>query len=294
MTKLAAMCPYLMSNKPFSRQIKQLHPEKDHEKIAFLLSFHCFPWDMEKALEFALFRTFAVPSISRLLVATGEFTKRTRKRYDDTELILYEILENGKASERGKAAIGRMNAMHGRFHIPNQDYLYVLSTFIFEPIRWMDNWGWRPFTSKEKEAIFINYRELARLMGIKDVPDTLSEFESFNMSYEKEHFAFHPHNRLLGQKTLDLLLGFYLPHWLFVPGRHVAFCLMDAPLRKAMGFPDPPRALQLLVRTGLKIRAFGLSIMPERKVPRLGTQRKRDTYPKGYQIPDLGTFNSSK
>jgi len=283
-----------MSNKPFTRQIRRLHPVEDHEKIAFLLSFHCFPWDMEKALEFALFRTFAVPSISRILAATGEFTNRTRKRYDDTELILYEILEHGKDSQRGKAAIERMNAMHGRFKIPNHDYLYVLSTFIFEPIRWMDSWGWRPFRAMEKEAIFVNYRELAKRMGIREVPATLESFESFNLEYEREHFTFHPSNRLLGQKTLDLLLGFYLPKWLFAPGRYIAYCLMDAPLRKAMGFPDPPKFLQFLVSAGLKTRAFILSLLPERKLPRLGTLRKRDTYPEGYEITQLGTFKSGR
>ncbi|SHM93675.1 hypothetical protein SAMN04488057_104449 [Cyclobacterium lianum] len=283
-----------MPTKPFTRQIEGLDPDKDHEKIAFLLSFHCFPWDMEKALEFALFRTFAVPSISRLLAATGEFTSRTRKRYDDTELILYEILENGKESERGRAAIARMNAMHGRFKIPNQDYLYVLSTFVFEPIRWMEKWGWRSFSALEKEAIFTNYRRLAGYMGIVDVPETLDAFEHFNLAYEQQTFTFHPANQLIGTKTLDLLLGFYLPGWLFCPGRYVAYCLMDARLRKAMGFPDPPGVLIRAVHSGLRLRANLLRLLPEIKAPQLGTGRKRETYPNGYRIENLGTFKPVK
>jgi len=36
-----------------------------------------------RALEFALFRTYAVPSISAQLAMTGEFVKRPRKRYDE-------------------------------------------------------------------------------------------------------------------------------------------------------------------------------------------------------------------
>lgn len=279
-----------MKLKPFSKLIESLNPDADYEKIAFLLTFHCFPWDMEKALEFALFRTFAVPSISRLLAATGEFTLRTRKRYDDTELILYEILENGMDSERGMAAIDRMNAMHGRFKIANEDYLYVLSTFIFEPIRWIENFGWRPFTPMEKEAIFNNYKALAQRMHISKVPDCLADFEAFNSHYEKAHFVFHPANREVGMKTLDLLLGFYLPQSLFVLGRPVAFCLMDEPLRRAMGFPSPPRWLVMMVNTSMKLRAKLLRYFPERARPRLGTKVKRSTYPKGYSIDKLGTF----
>jgi len=39
-----------------------------------------------------------------------------------------------------------MNQLHGRFDIANEDFLYVLSTFIFEPIRWNTRFGWRPAT----------------------------------------------------------------------------------------------------------------------------------------------------
>lgn len=282
-----------MKLKPVSQQIEGLDPNYDYEKIAFLLTFHCFPWDMEKALEFALFRTFAVPSISRLLAVTGEFTLRTRKRYDDTELILYEILENGMDSERGMAAIDRMNAMHGRFKIANEDYLYVLSTFIFEPIRWIEKFGWRPFTSMEKEAIYNNYKALAKRMHIRGVPDCMADFEAFNLRYEKAHFVFHPANREVGMKTLDLLLGFYLPRWLFGLGRPVAYCLMDKPLRLAMGFPSPPEWLVKLVNTAMKLRAKLLRHFPEKSRPKLGTKIKRPTYPNGYSIDSLGTMVKS-
>ncbi|MCB0110984.1 MAG: hypothetical protein KDE53_33920, partial [Caldilineaceae bacterium] len=132
--------------KPYSARIAQLNPRHDYHEIVQLLTFHVFPWDIERALEFALFRTYAVPSISGLLAQTGEFTRRPRKRYDDTELILYEILEHGFDSDRGRRALRRMNQMHGRFAITNDDFLYVLSTFIFEPIRWIARFGWRPLT----------------------------------------------------------------------------------------------------------------------------------------------------
>ncbi|SEJ64441.1 hypothetical protein SAMN05192553_10713 [Cyclobacterium xiamenense] len=283
-----------MTIKPYTKAITGLNPRSDYERIAYLLTFHCFPWDMEKALEFALFRTFAVPSVSRLLLATGEFVNRTQKRYDDTELILYEILENGMDSVRGQAAIARMNAMHGRFKISNEEYLYVLSTFIFEPIRWMDQWGWRPFTPIEKEAILINYQELAKRMGIREVPDSLDSFEAFNVAYERAHFSFDPANKIIGNKTLELLLGFYLPEKLFGLGRPIAYCLMDSRLRQAMGYPHPPGLLVFLVKVVMKVRALVTGWIPEPGKPVLGTKRKRSSYPKGYTIEALGTNTPGK
>ena len=146
----------------YTQQIEFLDPRSEYQEIAYLLTCYEFPWDIERSLEFALFRTYAVPSISRLLSKTGEFTRRPRKRYDDTELILAEILENGFDSQRGQAALRRMNQMHARFPISNSDFLYVLSTFIYEPIRWIDQFGWRALTENERLAIFIYYRELGR------------------------------------------------------------------------------------------------------------------------------------
>ena len=87
----------------YAREIAALDAGRDDARIAFLLATCEFPWDTERALEFALFRTDAVPSISGLLAGTGEFERRPRKRYDDTELILAEILENSLDSPRGRA-----------------------------------------------------------------------------------------------------------------------------------------------------------------------------------------------
>ena len=219
-----------------AKEIAALDAERDYERIAFLLSAYEFPWDIERSLEFALFRTYAVPSISDLLARTGEFEQRPRKRYDDTELILSEILENGLDSPRGRAALARMNAMHGRFAIANADMLYVLSTFLFEPIRWLERFGWRTLTDHEKRASLNYYRELGRRMGIDGIPEDLDAFEQLNRDYEAAHFHYAETNRRIGTATLELLLGFYLPRWLYWAGRPVALALMDPPLLAAMGF----------------------------------------------------------
>lgn len=54
-----------------------------------------------------LFRTFGVPSISALLHRTEEFERRAQKRYDDTDIIVSEMMEHGYDSERGRAALAK-------------------------------------------------------------------------------------------------------------------------------------------------------------------------------------------
>ena len=76
---------------------------------------------------------------------------------DDTELIMAEILENGYDSERAKQAFRRMNQMHNRYSISNDDFLYVLTTFIYQPSYWTEKYVWRKPTEIEKQAIFLFY-----------------------------------------------------------------------------------------------------------------------------------------
>ncbi len=273
-------------------RISALDPRRDCREIVFLLSAYVFPWDIEKALEFALFRTYAVPAISGLLCATGEFLQRPRKRYDDTELILAEILENGFDSQRGQAALRRLNEMHGRFRIANADFLYVLSTFIFEPIRWLERYGWRQPRTAERLAFFHYYSELGRRMHIADIPADYPEFERYNIDYERDHFRYAESNEAIGAVTRDLLLSFYMPRFLIPMARPVAHCFMDTPLLHAVGFPTPPRLLRALVSRGMALRGGLIRWLPERRRPHLLTRVRRPTYPDGYQVEKLGTFRS--
>ena len=52
------------------RQIQRLDPVTDFHEIYRITTTHEFPWDMNQALTFALYRTFAVPSIGELLGRT--------------------------------------------------------------------------------------------------------------------------------------------------------------------------------------------------------------------------------
>ena len=126
------------------RHIARLDPERDFEEIYRIVVAHEFPWDMNQALSFALFRTYAVPSIGRLLDETGEFARDTQRRYDDTALLLDEPVRHGLHSDAGRRAIRRINQMHGSYDISQDDLRYVLATFVVTPTRWLADYGWRP------------------------------------------------------------------------------------------------------------------------------------------------------
>ena len=267
-------------------EIRRLDPERDHQRIVYLDVCFEFPWDTTRALEFALYRTYAVPSIGRLLASTGELTRRPQKRYDDTDLILSTICERGYDSTEGRAAIRQMNRIHRRFEIANEDYLYVLSAVTFEPIRWNARFGWRPLLEVERLATFVFWREVGRRMGIRDIPADYQEFERFNVDYERERFAYTDEGRAVGLATRDLFLSWFrAPRGLGAP---VVHALMDERLRRAMGFPEPPRAVVAVVEGALRARSRVAGRLPPRRRPRLRTTRRIRSYPSGYAIEELG------
>ncbi len=262
------------------------------ERTVWRLAHIHFAWDINKALEFALLNTFAVPSISGLLDRTGEFSNRTLKRYDDTAILIREVLSNGLESGRATRAFARINDMHGRFRIANDDFLYVLSTFVFTPIDWLDRFGRRAMTDKEKEDWFLYWREFGRRMGIAGLPADIGAFRSFAKEFEKERFAQAPSNRAVSQPTIDLLLSqYFVPPFLHPAGRAFVTALCAPHLVEALGYPAPSPALRLIAEGVMGLRRTVLSLLPEGARPKHIPFGKQ-TYPEGYTIEELGTFRS--
>ena len=274
------------------KAIQKLDPETDHQRIVFLSTCYDFPFDTTRALEFALFRTFCVPSISALLDRTGEFRSRSQKRYDDTDIIVSELLEWGYESERGKRAIRRMNQLHGRFAIANEDFLYVLSTFIFEPIRWNQRFGWRLLCEQERLGHFYFWREVGRRMNIRDIPASYNAFERFNRDYENTHYRFTEANQRVGAATRELFVSWF-PNVLAPVVRSAIYALLDDRVIDAFGFPQPSRLVRALVSGALRLRGRAAHLMPPRRSARLRTEMRHPTYPDGYVIEHLGPPGAS-
>ncbi len=269
------------------RRIQQLDPITDCCQIVHIMNGYEFPWDITRSLEIALFRTYCVPSISVLLDKTGEFRYRAQKRYDDTGLIMAEIMKSGYDSDRGKEAIRRMNYMHGKFNISNADFLYVLSTFVYEPIRWCDRFGWRQTCEQERLANFYFWREVGVRMQIQNIPETYAEFEQYNLNYEREHFHYSDTNRRVGESTRDLFLSWF-PSFLRPVLKPFVYAMLDERMRDAFGFPHPPQFLTWIAKTSLKMRGKLLRLFPPRKQPSFFTDSPQHSYPNGYQLTDLG------
>jgi hypothetical protein len=269
------------------REIERLDPERDHQRIMHLSFGYEFPWDSVRALEVALYRTYCVPSISALLDRTGEFHRETQRRYDDTAILIAEMCEWGYEEGRGKAALERMNWAHGHYRIANDDFLYVLSTFIYEPVRWIDRFGWRRLCENERRGYYCFWREVGGRMGIRDIPASYEAFAAWSAEYERAQFRFTGTNQRIGAATRDLFASWF-PRFTAPVVHYSIYALLDDSLLAAFGFPRPLPLTRPVIAAALRARGALTGLMPPRRSPHFFTDDRNRTHPKGYAIGELG------
>jgi hypothetical protein len=246
-----------------------------------------FCWDSTRALELALYRTYCVPTVSGLLHRTGEFYRDAQRRYDDTAILVAELCEWGFEKGRGREALDRINWAHGHFTISNDDFLYVLATFVYEPIRWIDRYGWRPTCRNEKLGYYYFWRGVGQRMRIQDIPPTYEAFEAWAQAYERKTFRFTETNQKVGAATRDLFASWY-PRPFAPTVRAAIYALLDDSMLEAFGFPRPVPGARPIISGLLGLRGRIIRWLPPRRTPNFFTGRPNRTHPQGYDIGSLG------
>ncbi len=197
-----------------------------------------------------------------------------------------EIAQHGYDSPRGRQPLRMVNRMHGRHDSSNDDMLSVLSTFVFEPVRWSDTYGWRALSDHERRAGSLHHLEVGRRMGIRGIPP-YGEFERFNRDHEARHYRFAESNRAVAEDNNTRMMGEWFPRPLRPSVRRGFVAGLEPPMRRAFGFPEPRAATVALVRAALRAHGVAERCLPARRVSRLG-RGKNLTYPGGCALSTLG------
>jgi hypothetical protein len=229
------------------------------EKIQNRLSQLEFPFTFEKALQFALFRTYGIPTISKLLVHTSQFSAQSTasKRYADTAVLIAEFLTQPWGSTRWLEGISRMNCIHLEYQkagkISNDDMLYTLAMFAGEPYKWIARYEWRELSTVEKCAVGTWWKGVGEAMNIefkglpghdsgrgwKDGMEWLEELMVWTESYEAGVMLPDDKSAQVAEQTVAILL-WTLPSSMKPFGRNVVSSLMDDRLRAAMKIAPSP------------------------------------------------------
>lgn len=243
----------VMHNPAVKAEIAALDPVRDCQRIVQLLVQYEFAWDITRSLEIALFYTYGSASVSRLLDRTGEFAKHGQKRYDDTRLLIAHFMDSGWDGPVGSAALARMNKTHAHYTIANDDFLFVLWTFIDFPIRWSKQFGPRAFTSHEQLAWFNFWCEIGRRMGLTSLPVNKADFDQWVNNYCVQHFVYTEANKRVADATLAILQGWVPATMRGMVGPVVYSFFADDPrFLAAIGAKAPNAVISKTVLSSLK------------------------------------------
>ena len=230
---------------------------KEAHDILQVMSDLEFPALFEKALQFALFRTYGIPTISDLLVKTTQLsaTKNVAKRYADTAIILTDMYAADPDSEKCYEAYARLNYLHGHYikqgKISNDDLLYTLSLFLNQPVEWINRYEWRQLSDLEVCALGVFHKAMGDGMqisyevlpsystGWKDGLHFYRELDTWSKEYERQYMVPHRKNYDTAVETRKLLLSTY-PDLLKGVLTKVVSAPLDDRLREAIMFERAP------------------------------------------------------
>ncbi|KAI4525504.1 hypothetical protein K525DRAFT_251946 [Schizophyllum commune Loenen D] len=297
--------------------VNTLTPAEAQEIVQLSLGYDMH-YLMVQALSFALFKTYGIPSISKLLLSTKQLTTRENisRRIADTGLMIgswtscpingrYPSSAKEEGSSRAKEcpsgmakegcdpramiSIARMNWIHSKYDISNDDFLYTLSLFLFEPLTWAEKYGWRPCAELEKYAWFVYWVEIGKLMDIKDIPPTFDELKTWSEAYEEKHMVPATSNYEVARHTTDEML-FHLPEVFGIKDFEPQPWYMHALLRTLLGFMAFVQKHLLLPR-----RTMGSLIALDLPAINANTGKVERTHPPWFQprpwyMPDPGNW----
>ena len=84
----------------------------------------------------------------------------------------------------------------------------------------MARYARRPMVEQEKLALFSFWRAVGQRMHIQQIPESMSEFERFNVEYEQKNFQYTDGGHRVASATRDMFLGWVLPK----PLRRLMWC----------------------------------------------------------------------
>ncbi len=209
---------------------------------------HEFSAEIFAGFQLAFMRPFAVPHMADVLAASGSMKRDAERRAYRTGLMMYEVIDGRLTSPRARRVISQINRAHAGFTINDNDFAFVLDSFIVVPTRHIDRMGWRKTTGHERGATWRFYVRLSELMNIASPPTCFEHAVDRFDAYESQHVQSSDTTLELGAQTLAVMKN-RLP----VAARRVAPTLFsaqldDPPVAKALGLPKAPATLTTGIR----------------------------------------------
>lgn len=187
----------------------------------------------------ALIRTMAVGDLVKAFYGHSQLVAQTHARLARTRQTLRDLIWHGFESPEGEAALARLRQAHRHVVAAPEDYAYVLSVFVLEPLRWNDAVGGPALSADELSLLLGFWRRVGEAMAIPHIPDTLAAWRAFQASYERERWRYTDEGRRLASMCLNEVVTLSLPWGTRSLFRQLMRVTMDPSLRELLKLSAP-------------------------------------------------------
>ncbi|KAI6783930.1 uncharacterized protein J7T54_001806 [Emericellopsis cladophorae] len=252
------------------------------QAIARNMYYWEFPLFYDVSLRIALFRTYTVENVARVLANYSDLKdlKTSSKRYEDTAILYGCFAHYDPASDEFLKAVARMNYLHSPYvksgKILDEDFLYVLWASMAAPVSFVSMYEWRSLTPMEHAAQGTLWKHIGDLMGIDynkvmgkdkwaDGIEFMDEVTEWASGYEDKYMKPLPEVRRIGSVLMELLAGAY-PKFAKSTVDVGVKVLMGERMRHAFGLSTPGLLQTHLVYSALFFRQL---VMRHFTLPRM-------------------------
>jgi hypothetical protein len=236
------------------RRIAALDPVEDNEEAARLTFevLHGDPIIVHAAYLIGFSRQVAVPEIARVIYQGGKNLRDVARRTDDTLALFGTFLHFGHSSTQGRAAIARMEQIHARFEITDEQKRYTLATLIFEGERIGRQLGSDLLTAHQREASWCFWRGVAEQMPLGGLPPTADELWRWMIEYERDQWRYTDEGRQVVDRFFEDWARRWFPRRARSLARRTLLALMDDDLRAVLRLENPSRPVKGLLRASAR------------------------------------------
>lgn len=170
----------------------------------------------------AVLKAYSIPSIASKVSGTGD--------QSPTSLILSESLYSDLSEE---------------------ELRYLVCLIAVEPVRWVDVYGYRKLSKKERQSQFLMWYSIGQRMGVSAIPESLEIMTKCVKDFEERFQNHHPRSPQLAKAATDLFLSHLpIPTVIKPLATTMLHSLLDKDLQKSLKI-QPSQWLLKLITEGL-------------------------------------------
>lgn len=221
---------------------------KMKENEIYEIYYRRYPYPFRFGSYHAILRSLTIATLVERLYESSRLSNETYERLLRTRQLIRVLIYYGTNSEEASRAIDTINQAHAYVVTSNDDYLFVLSTFFLEPLRWNKEYGKKPINDNDLQLIIEFWSEIGRRMNIENMPQGLDQWLQFQEDYENRFAAYSDAGNKLAMSSLNKLCSQAIPFGLRTIAKQLLLGTVDKKVSNCLRLSTPLLPPKILTR----------------------------------------------